>query len=339
MSNTTEELNQAETAVEARKAGAAKPAFTYNETLRDQLTGYAEKNNLTRADLARQMGVGTTQVIKYLGGKPDWNVTKFENVAWDVLRTAEKRELYKADIFPTSVTRQVNAVCETVRKTDDFALVHSAAGWGKSSGMNLYCTAYAGAVGLTVHRWTRTADAQSRLLWDVAGPGPREQFRGGTRAAWLVAKFEGSHRPLLIDNAHRLNPGALQFWFDFHDRTGVPVIFFGNPEVMDLIKRNDQMFSRLGLIEMVELQEKEFGDIARRLIQQVLHDEVEELEDLAEETIGRKGHLRTLRKQLSLAREIKEGNRGIDWRNAYKAAGTKLVRQDKDTLPANRAGR
>lgn len=337
----TAELNAAETALETRRThyAQAKPAaFPYSETLRVQLLDYTTKNKLTRGQLAKQMGVGETQVIKYLNAKADWDTTKFELIAGDLLRTAAKRELFKAEIFATSVTKQVNAVCETIRKTNDFGLVHSAAGWGKSSGMHLYCATYANAVGLTVHRWTRTATDQVRLLWEVAGPGPREKYRGGTHATWLKAKFENSHRPLLIDNAHRLTPGALQYWFDFHDATGVPVIFFGNPEVMDQIAKNDQMFSRLGLIEMVELKQSEYEGVARQLIQQVLHEQVEELEDLAQEAIDRKGHLRTLRKQLSLAREIREGNKGVDWRNAFKAAGTKLVRQEKDS-PATKAGR
>lgn len=336
------ELDAAAASIKDNRAAEARSKYQpFNETVRDALLAYLEKHGISRGDLARELGFGTTQVIKYLNGKPDWNVTKFEHAADGVLRTAEKRALFKAELFPTSVTRQINAVCETIRKTDDFGLIHSAAGWGKSSGLKLYGVEYASAVSLAAHLWARSASDQLRMLWEAAGSGTgttSPRF-GETRMSWLRQKFDGSHRPVLIDNAHRLTRGALQFWFDFHDATGVPIIFFGNPEVMEIIEKNDQMFSRLGLIEMVELDQREYEKVARQLILQVLHEQVEELEDLAQETIGRKGHLRTLRKQLTLAREIREGNRNVDWRNAFKAAGMKLVRQEKDQPPGKPARR
>lgn len=344
--NTTEELNAAEASIQQgraeraqEKSEALRLRYPFTDHLVAELKAYAEKNGLTHKKVASQLDYGLTQVTKYLGGKPDFNTGALEHKIRDLLRTAERREKYRVELFPTGVSRQVNAVCETIRKTDDFGLIHSPAGWGKSSGLKLYTLEYTLAVPIEVNRFNRGANDQTRLLWDQAGTGGALKNRE-TRANWLVRVFKDSHRPILIDNAHRLTRGGLQFWFDFHDATGVPIVFFGNPEVLEEIKKNDQMYSRLGLIEMVSLPENEYEAVARRLIQQTLQQDVPELEDLAVETISRRGHLRALRKQLNLAREIRE-LKGCDWPLAFKAAGTKLIRAaDEDEISApTRGGR
>lgn len=305
------------------KAGVYMPQ---NEILKIQLGTYQNDNKLTKAQLAKELGFGLTQVTKYLNGKADWNVTKFEAAVRDVLRTASTRALLKARLFPTSVTAQVRGVCETIRRTDDFGLLHSPAGWGKSSGIELYTVEFplAGAFELT--NWLRRPIDMIRLLWMRYGSGRIEH--GRTRMDVLVQMFKGTHRPFIIDNAHKLTRGGLAFWFDFHDVTGCPIIFSGNPEVVKLIQQNDQMFSRLGLIEMVELQEDEYLSVARQLILQILQEPVKDLDDPAVDVIARPGHLRTLRKQLMLTKVIREA-KGRDWETCFKAAATKLVKDER----------
>lgn len=342
---TTEELDAAEYSLRERqreaaqdKSAALRLKYPFTDHLVEQLRAYAEKNNLTHKKLARELDYGLTQVTKYAGGKPDFNTAALEHKVRDLLRTAARREKYRVELFPTGVSKQVNAVCEMIRKTDDFGLIHSPAGWGKSSGLKLYTLEYSLAVPIEVNRFNRGANDQARLLWEQAGTGGSLKNRD-TRANWLVRMFKDSHRPILIDNAHRLTRGGLQFWFDFHDATGVPIVFCGNPEVLEEIKRNDQMYSRLGIIEMVSLSEIEYQPVAQRLIQQTLQQDVPELEDLAVDTIARRGHLRALRKQLNLAREIREAKSGCEWPLAFKAAGTKLIRElDDDETFAPKPG-
>lgn len=335
MINTTKELHAAEQSIQqnraarsAEAAAALRMKYPYTDALREAIVAYVQKFSLTHKQLAKELDYGLTQVTKYLNGRADFNTASIENKIRDLLRHVEKRELYKVQLFPTGVTDQVNSVCETIRKTDDFGLIHSPAGWGKSSGLKLYTLEYKLAVPIEVNRFNRGAHDQVRLLWDQAGGVQLKH--GNTRANWLVNAFKDSHRPILIDNAHRLTRGGLQFWFDFHDATGVPIVFFGNPEVLDEIKKSDQMYSRLGLIEMVCLPENEYEEVARKLIQQMLKTDAPEIVDLAVETISRKGHLRALRKQLNLAREIREAKRDADWRMCFRAAGTKLIRATDD---------
>lgn len=336
MTISTEELNGAAEAIAGRRGEQATAALKkyqpFNAQLREEAISYCERNQLPRAELARQVGYGTTQVIKYLNGKPDWNVAKFEDSLRDVIRTAEKRKLLNQDLFPTPVTQQVNAICEQIRRSNAFSLIHGAAGWGKTCGMRLYLSSFPSAVGLTVTKWNRGATDQVRLLWESAGGGSWGNHRGDTRANALVKKFEGTHRLIIVDNAHRLTLGGLHFWFDFYDTTGCPIAFLGNPEILELIEPSDQMGSRLKPIHMVEMKESAFQTIAQRMIHQILGEQVEELEDLAEAAIGSRGHLRTLRQQLSLAKDIRDANDKTDWRSAWRMAGTKLVRQEAKTM-------
>lgn len=308
--------------------GKAKKPVVYqpfDEILRLKLETYCATRKISRKALSLEMGVGETQVHKYLNSKPDWNVADFERRAREVLETAPKRALIKVEIFETSVTRLVSGVIESMRKKNHFGLIYGGAGWGKTCAIELYVAQFATTVFITCAEWDRTSKDMIRLLWSRYGSG--RIAHGETRMMTLLKIFKDSNRPVIVDNAQRLTRSGLKFWFDFHDATGCPVIFAGNPEVVDLIKQNDQMFSRLGPGRLVELQEKEYLDVTRQITEQVLGRECPQLEELALDVIRGEGHLRSLKQQLSLAADVVEEKPGTDWKLAFRLAGTQMVRQ------------
>lgn len=343
----TADLDAAETSIVAHRASASAVRRAEQIATPEVLQAIKEhvaSKKLTRVELAKRLLSNDTQVSKYLNDRADFSVNAMERKIRDYLRHAEARELYRQQIFETSVTRTVGGVIETMRRSDQFGLIHGAAGWGKTSGIKMYLTKNALAVGVEVYEWTRGSHAQIRLLWDEAGVGVREY--GESKIEWLIKRYKGSERPIIVDNAHQLTYRGLKFWFDFRDVTKVPIIFVGNPEVVAAIRKSDQMFSRLGPHEIVGLKDDELQPVAQKLIGQALKQEVPELEDAAVDTIQREGHLRSLWNQLTTAREIKENRPDRDWLLCFKSAGTKMVRNNEEcfgakrnNLPATRAGR
>ncbi len=346
MINATD-LDAAETSIIAHRADASaarRAEQIATPELLQAIREHVARKKFTRGDLANHLLSNSTQVSKYLNDRADFSVRVMEAKIRDYLRHSEVRELYRQQIFETSVTKTVGGVIETMRKSDQFGLIHGAAGWGKTSGIKMYLAKNALAVGVEVYEWTRGSHAQIRLLWDEAGVGVREY--GESKIEWLIKRYKGSERPIIVDNAHQLTYRGLKFWFDFRDVTKVPIIFVGNPEVVAAIRKSDQMISRLGPHEIVGLKDTEFRPVAQKLIGQALKQDVPELEEDAMDTIQREGHLRSLWNQLTTAREIKESKPDSAWKLCFAGAATKMVRNNEEcfgpkrhTLPATRAGR
>lgn len=157
----------------------------------------------------------------------------------------------------------------------------------------------------------------------------RGKTPGLRRADWLVERLRGSNRLLVLDNAHRLTCGALQWLFDFYDACEVPdtgahiaVALVGNPEVLEKILANDQQFSRIGL--MRPIKPVDMATLAKQMLHRLCPDHAAELQDLAAKVAGERGHLRALKKHLLLMPEFMAAAKG-EARRAFLMAHTQLV--------------
>lgn len=317
MSNTTE-------TTDSTAKSRVKP---FNEAIRADLEKYREDSGLTLSDLGRELGVSGSAVSKYLGAKPEGDVASLESSAADVLKNAQKRARRFGELFATTVSNQINSIFETIRKTNDVGGITGPAGIGKTCGTDLYLKVNPTAVKMTATRWLRTGDAMLSLLWEAVDTRSYKRNGSESRAQYLVNKFDRSNRLLIFDNAHRLTKGGLEFCFDFHDATGVPICFVGNPEFLDKIADNDQQFSRIGLFR--ELKLKETRVVANRILDQIAPQFAANLEDMAVQVIERRGHVRSLKKQIVLAKEIFEGAGGKHTiEDAFRSAHTQLVGRD-----------
>jgi len=296
----------------------------YNEEVRARLDEYRNSYNppLTNRDLARELGIGVTQISKYLNGRPDWDVSELENTIEDVLKTALlRRSRGGQELVETSVTRQINAVCETIRKTNDIGLIFGAAGTGKTVGISMYAASMPSAIVITLSKWSSNAQGIERLLFTAM---ETRSFRksGQSRAEWLLGRLRNSNRILIVDNAHRLTSGGREWLFDFQDDTGIPIALVGNPEILDAIEDNDQQFSRIGIVQQVKL--KDASAVATKILKALAPAADENIGDLVRTVAGQRGHLRSLKKHLLLIPELLPACDG-DYRNAMLAAHTQLV--------------
>lgn len=300
-------------------------ARVFNTSLHARLMEYKATGNrgepYSISDLAKQLGTNTTQVNKYLRMKPEGNVEKLESLIEDMLKAARRREISDVPRFDTNVTKQVYLICEQIRKTNDVGLIHGPAGIGKSEAIAMYLERTPLAIGITVKAWTKGATEFEMALFRSVET-LKKPF-GLNRGEWLSGRLLGSNRPIVIDNAHRMTKGALAYLFDFHDATKCPIVLVGNPEVLEVIKENDQHYSRIGTVVQLDLQG------ARAAADKLLHALAPELNgDLlveATSTAKASGHLRTLKKQILLTRDLIESGVFDDAHEAFLAASTQLI--------------
>jgi DNA transposition AAA+ family ATPase len=300
----------------------------YSQLLRTRLQEYITTHNITQTELARQLGVSPTAVSKYLSGDPVGDVAKFEALATDVLKAADNRKQASTELFETSISKSVGGAIETIRKTNDVGLISGNAGIGKSKSLEIYLLQNPTAVLVDLKTWGRTGKQIETCLWEQIEP---RKWKGGSKSKYLVDHFRDSNRPLIFDNAHRLRKPGLEWIFDFYDSTNIPICLVGNPEVLDIIRRNDQHFSRIGLHKQLK-SIKAAHEIAEKLINQIAPQFLSCLE-LAIKVVESRGHVRALRKQLNLAHELTtqpsfraKGSAADLPMRAFRAAHDKLIR-------------
>ncbi len=303
----------------------------FNEEVRSRLAAYKDRNRLSHNALAKEMGMNSSYVCVYLQGRPNpsMDIARFEAIAEDLLLNESRRIESKTRNFDTPISRALEKQFEIVRETNDVGLSFGQAGIGKSRGIEIYVASHPNTIAITATQWRAAAsDIQGAIWRSISTRG----YDGRTkRGDFIASRLAGSNRLVIVDNAHRLKPGGLQWLFDFHDETGCPLALVGNPEVLEVIRKNDQMYSRIGhksdLVLDNEMSDKEIREASIAIIKQVLPEAVEELSDFCQIVAENNGHFRAVHKQLLLARKIKENAKGsLTWSQAFRGAHKRLVR-------------
>ena len=278
---------------------ATKP---FDTNTREALQAYRAEHGLTISQVASELGYHSSQIGRYLAGKFGGNVERLEAIIEDVLKAGAVRKSDALSLFDSTVTKQVHNLCEDIRRTNQIGLIHGDAGVGKTCGIKLYFTRNPSAIHLTLTQWCRDVAGLESLLFDAV---QSRGWSGNTRrAAFLAKRLRGSNRLIILDNAQRLCSTSLRWLFDFFDETGCPIALVGNPEVLTPIKRNDQLFSRIGLQRPVVLRDA--AKCAARVVERHLPGLYDDIADLADKVASERGHLRALNNRLSLASKMME---------------------------------
>ena len=309
--------------------------YPTNPALIAELTELRSRLTTTNHGLCRLLGIPgctVTYLSKYLNDNLDREVPDFERQAFDILKSIRERLTFGSEIFETSVVKRISACLNLVRKTGDMALITSPAGNGKSSAVNHYMAANPSAIRITLNATTRDASKVEGLVFRAVDH--RDWKAQCSRFEYLVARFSGSSRLLVVDNAQRLTSSGRQWLFDFADDANCPICLVGNPETLDRIRTNDQQLSRIGIHASYELEEKELPATSARVAAQFSDPETaEQIADLCAFIAAREGRLRAVRKTVILAQELRHASADLrdNPRKAIRAAHARLVRDY--TLP------
>lgn len=294
-----------------------------NHALRDQLESFKNQGaGRTNLELGKMLGFPDgTAVSKYLGDKYDRDPADIEKRLADLFQAEERKLLNVAgEVIETSVVRQFAAFANAVRRSNSVGVFHSDAGLGKTTSIVDYVGKNPLAVALTANAIQNDAKGLKQLLWESVSKSG--YITNQSRWSFLVERFKGSGRPIIIDNAQRLIGSGRDFAFDFRDATGCPLILSGNPSILTRIAGNDQQFSRTLMEHEATL--KDIDAIARQIIDAHTPHGAE-IYDLALAVAKRKGggYLRALVLALAAMREFEKP--GTSAREAFESALAKNV--------------
>jgi DNA transposition AAA+ family ATPase len=308
---------EVEERIPVRTAGEESPS-----SLRDQLLRVVEADGLTLRQVATAIGYSHAVVSQYLNGdKYPGDRQRLEKRVADWLRSRERRRLHPTKLIPSDATDCVKSALETIRRTGDVGVIFGDAGVGKSSGIVLYLDDNPTGLCINLTRWNRTAEAVERLVFHAIEHGAWK--KNTSRGDFVVEKLRGSGRLLVVDNAHKATPAAIEWLFDLHDETGIPIALVGNEEVLRPIEANDQRFSRVGLKQPVP--PGRLRPMVKHLVAQVAPALSGQVEHLLEQVADHHGRFRSVTKTASLAAMLSEAGH-LAPVDAVKAAHLRLVR-------------
>ncbi|HEY3913660.1 MAG TPA: AAA family ATPase [Verrucomicrobiae bacterium] len=292
---------------------AGKIVKSFDPDLRRQFDEFKSKQNLSISEISQMLKVSSGLISKYLNKKPEGDVAKLEGLIRFLIDNEPLRENLRRDLRKTAIAGRVINIITSVANTNDFAILFSRAGVGKSCGCKLFVAEYKTAALLEAAECHGTSEAMTMDLWDLTGARVRKEERGRKKNDILVLRFKDSNRPVIIDDAHLLTTGGLRWARSFHDRTGCPVVLVGNPGIVDKIKAmqdEDQFTSRIGQYREIKVSRADSRELAALLLDHYRPDCKEELMEMAIEVCSKRGFARKLKKQLLLINDILAG--GID---------------------------
>jgi DNA transposition AAA+ family ATPase len=284
----------------------------------------------TNAKLASLLGIkGVTEtfISKYINDNLDRIIPEFDRIAYDVLRSIRERIEFASSIHQTSVVRKMSNVLHLIRKTGDIAALTSPAGNGKTSAIRQFVSENPSAISINLNASTRDARKVEGLIFRTTD---QRDWKGQTsRYEFLVQRFRGTGRLLIVDNAQRLTMSGRQLIFDLADDAEFPVALIGNPEMIDAIRSNDQQFSRVGIHGTYELESAELPAASMHVAKQFSDEQTAEtISDLTSFIAARSGRLRAVRKTVILAQQLRQESAKLahDPRSAIRAAHARLIR-------------
>lgn len=309
--------------------------FKHDEEVRRAIELLIEQRGLTHAQAASLIGLSShSRLTKYLGlckpeNKPEPDMPRVEKTVRNFLRHQDRRAAATNSLFVTSATKTVDDTIKQIRRTGDMGLLWGPAGSGKTSGAMLFCRNHPTTILFTATKDRRDAKAVRNAIFEELRhekDAGNKAYSGNTpRAEWIQRILRGTERVILVDNVQRLALDALEWFADLNDATHTPIAFLGNPEVLNLIRKSDQLSSRIGIVTEVRISKDE-GEIAKRLVEQFAPEGNGTLVDCVVGVVGDIGYARRAKKTLQLTQAVHEGNPALPWEKCFEASEAKLLR-------------
>ena len=294
-----------ETSTERRPARTPRP---HNEAIRQRLQAYREETGISNKTLGTKVGVSSGIISQYLhaeGMKYTGLIDEVEAKIESFFSAMVIRETASAEVketIPTEIGDDVRAAINQAIKTESVIVVSGPAGCGKTHNINHFAAKHPASLLITIDELNGGAYGVER---EVAAQLPTKGAGDFDRPFYFaVDRLRNSGRLLMVDNAHKLKTTGFSILFDLADKTGIPIIFFGNGMIVSRIKgttamareRNQQNTSRV--FKHIQLAPKYSLQQVRDFVGLYLQSASDRLVRLAHEVANAPGHLRSLRMHL-----------------------------------------
>lgn len=276
--------------------------------LREQLTEYIEKSDITQSAISRALGINQGRLNQWLLGKYTGSNEKIEEAVKSFLALQEERAAQKAQeiIFcPTKnakKTFELARFCHLMRK---IGVLYGDAGLGKTIAINEYAKQNPDVILFEANLSfsTKITIAELHQATGLTGIGSIHQMFED-----IVERLKGTGRLIIIDQAEYLPYRALELLRSIYDKAGIGILLVGMPRLISNLKgmhgQFKQLYSRIIMAGKLErMTEDDVKLILQNNIQEYDQDTLKNCVDLS------KGNGRVLSNILEVSKHISKINK------------------------------
>ncbi len=228
------------------------------------IKAYLAKHAIFQNALAKQVPqVGEANISailrgKYRHGSLDDHLRELNN--WMEVDARRRQSKPESKFVETRVAKRILACAEKASQLSTMAAAHGPTGIGKTMVAHVLAEKFPGAVYIRLSAGTTSMVAVRRVLANRLRLGAASKKKthdsGMSFDERIFDRLRSSNRLIIIDEAHRISDGALEFLRDVHDECGVPILFLCTIDLIERIRRDSdqdhgQLYSRFGYIRDV----------------------------------------------------------------------------------------
>lgn len=221
---------------------------------------FLARHNITQVQVARQMGdLSASNISAILSGsydhaKLDEHLVSLNN--WMEGEATRRATRPDNDYVDTHVARQIIGCAKKVIEYGCMGVAYGPTGVGKTMVAHVICERYHGTIYHMAGEGMRNYTALRRTIGNVLrvfSSRQKRQHQGLPIGARVMEKLRGSHRLILIDEAHQLDESSLNYLRTLHDQCGVPVMMMSTIDLVQRLRRDNdedhgQLYSRIGYV-------------------------------------------------------------------------------------------
>lgn len=299
--------------------------------LRHKAQDYMHLEGITRAEMARRIGVPPVMFAKFLGGvKYDSYPKRVCAAVNGYFKRMEIAERQKSKQFLRLRTSElVMERCEEARTRRDLVVLYGPAGIIKSFALKEY-----------VKRKIQQDDYQVLLITANVVTTPRalllmicqllglpSQKQSHRLAEDVIDRLNQDPHLILVDEANHLNVPGLELLRHLHDMTECGMVLVGTKRLFDLFTNGgrksqdlEQLWSRVGIHELLPgLTETEVRQIATSMMEQLNESTLVEIQHVT------RGSIRRLNKLLPRLQQLRALNPNTPTEKLVRIAAGQIV--------------
>lgn len=282
-----------------------------------EMKAFLGNQAMSQAAAAKAMNISGGTLSNYLNDKPEfeWRGSlDIEPRLEDFMRAVLEKKPLRDGLFETDITQKFCSFVRMLRAGNLVGVCVGDPGIGKTCAVKQCVSQDVNSVHLTVTEWSSSRAAFVSMLYAKLG-----LTEAGKKELAIVRYFAASAgiRVPVIDGAHKLALGAVRFVMDLHDETKTPTVFVGNGGeegnregavgergIMATLRRERQLFSRVGSLLELKLEGTALADAVRKQLQRTCPEFAREIEPQAMTIARNSGHMRSLEMHLHLMAEF-----------------------------------
>lgn len=312
--------------------------FPCNEELRARLLALRDAGHVTNAMISKGSGVTDAIVSLYLnlaGNAYSGNTAQYESklAAW--LERREIDTLAGITTIKTAVAEQIISAAKMVQRCGIMGKGIGRAGIGKTRGA-IWLTSITELSAITLFASKETGDREfifRELCMKMGIRGPRKGAKRRPMYAELVRRVREASPLIVIDQAHMLNKGAIDFLIELWNATHTAQLWLGTRKLAEKLNRDEQWASRLDftfeLSVLVDAETNEVRPLVEHQIKARLPELNGEFKTVAArcEKLALAGSFRRVEMRLTTMLYLRESPRaaGKSWTELFDMAGKFLT--------------